>query len=91
MEKQTQDTRKAPRTETGMVVSNKMQQTVVVSVLRTYRHPVYEKFLRRQVTYKAHDAKNECKVGDRVTISETRPVSKTKRWKVSRIVVRAKE
>ena len=73
----------------GVVLSNRMQKTVVVSVERTVRHPKYFKYLKRRTKVKAHDEKSECKVGDRVTIVETRPLSRDKRWRVSKIVERA--
>ena len=73
----------------GVVVSNKMQKTVVVEVQRLVMHPLYHKYLRRRSRFMAHDEKNECKVGDRVQIKETRPMSKLKRWRVTSIVERA--
>lgn len=73
----------------GMVVSNRMQKTVVVSVERMVMHPRYKKYLKRRTKVKAHDEKNECQVGDRVLIVECRPLSREKRWRVSRILERA--
>ena len=73
----------------GVVVSNKMQKTIVVEVERLVMHPLYQKYLRRRSRFMAHDEKNECKVGDRVQIKETRPMSKMKRWRVESIVERA--
>jgi small subunit ribosomal protein S17 len=73
----------------GRVVSNKMQKTVVVEVERLVMHPLYHKYLRRRSRFMAHDEKNECKVGDRVQIKETRPMSKLKRWRVTSVVERA--
>jgi small subunit ribosomal protein S17 len=73
----------------GVVVSNKMQKTVVVEVERLVMHPLYHKYLRRRSRFMAHDEKNECKVGDRVEIKETRPMSKLKRWRVTSVVERA--
>jgi small subunit ribosomal protein S17 len=73
----------------GVVVSNKMQKTVVVEVERLVMHPLYHKYLRRRSRFMAHDEKNECKVGDRVQIKETRPMSKLKRWRVTSVVERA--
>ena len=73
----------------GVVLSNRMQKTVVVSVERTVRHPKYEKYLKRRTKVKAHDEKSECQVGDRVLIVETRPLSRDKRWRVSRVLERA--
>jgi len=72
----------------GVVLSNRMQKTVVVSVERTVRHPKYLKYLKRRSKVKAHDEKSECQVGDRVLIVETRPLSRDKRWRVSRILER---
>ena len=73
----------------GVVVSNRMQKTVVVSVERTVMHPRYKKILRRRTRLKAHDERNECHVGDRVLIVECRPLSRDKRWRVSRVLDRA--
>ena len=75
----------------GKVVSNKMDKTVVVEVVRRARDTVYKKYVRNRERYKAHDEKNEFKVGDRVEIMEHRPISKDKRWKVIRLVARAVE
>jgi small subunit ribosomal protein S17 len=77
------------KTRTGIVVSDKMDKTVVVQVDRLVRHPMYKKYVRRRAKYTAHDETNSCKVGDRVLIRETRPFSKTKRWRVSEIIERA--
>jgi small subunit ribosomal protein S17 len=73
----------------GKVVSNKMDKTVVVEVVRKSRDAMYKKYVRSRDRYKAHDEKNEFKVGDRVEIMEHRPISKDKRWKVIRLVARA--
>ena len=70
----------------GEVVSDKMDKTVVVAVSRVVRHPFYHKTLRRVTKLKAHDEKNECKVGDRVKLIETRPISKHKHWRVVEIL-----
>jgi len=78
------------RTQVGIVVSDKMDKTVVVSVERTLRHPLYGKTMRRTATFKAHDELNECGVGDRVRIMETRPISKQKRWRVTEIIEKAR-
>jgi small subunit ribosomal protein S17 len=83
-------TRNARKTRTGVVVSDKMQKTVVVSVERRVPHPVYGKMVTRSKKYKAHDEENSAKVGDRVRIMETRPLSKDKRWRVVEIVERAR-
>jgi len=72
----------------GQVVSNRMDKTVVVEVSGPKRHPLYKKIIRRVVKYKAHDEKNECQVGDKVKIVETRPLSREKRWRVAEIVVK---
>jgi small subunit ribosomal protein S17 len=73
---------------TGEVVSNKMDKTVVVVVRRTRRHPLYGKVIRIRKRYKAHDEKNECRVGDEVRIVESRPYSKDKHWRVETILLR---
>ena len=73
----------------GVVVSDRMQKTVVVTVERTVMHPKYKKFLRRRTKVKAHDEQNQCHLGDRVLIVECRPVSRDKRWRVSKILERA--
>jgi small subunit ribosomal protein S17 len=72
----------------GVVVSDKMNKTVVVEVERLVRHATYHKFLRQRRRYKAHDEKNQCRVGDRVRIIETRPLSAQKRWTVLAILLR---
>lgn len=74
----------------GKVVSDKMNKTITVQVYRLVKHPMYNKFIRSSSTFKAHDEKNEAKLGDKVLIYETRPLSKTKRWKLSQIVEKAK-
>jgi small subunit ribosomal protein S17 len=73
----------------GVVISNKMNKTVVVVVERLVRHPQYQKFLRQRVRYKAHDEQNKCQVGDRVRLVETRPLSRDKRWAVQAILSRS--
>jgi len=78
-------------TKVGRVVSDKMDKTVVVSVDYVRRHPIYHKTIRRTSRFKAHDEQNLCSVGDLVMIEETRPLSKTKRWIVRRILERAAE
>ncbi len=72
----------------GQVVSDRMDKTVVVEVSGPKRHPLYKKIIRRVVRYKAHDEKNECQVGDKVRIVETRPLSREKRWRVAEIVAK---
>lgn len=74
----------------GVVTSNKMQKTIIVSVVRRVKHPIYGKFLTRTTKFAVHDEKNEANIGDRVRIMETRPLSKTKRWRLVEIVERAK-
>ena len=76
------------KTRLGRVVSDNMDKTVVVSVETSRHHPVYKKIIKRAVKYKAHDEKNECKLGDVVRIVETRPLSKTKRWRVAEIITK---
>jgi small subunit ribosomal protein S17 len=78
------------KTREGYVVSDKMDKTVVVAVEDRVKHPKYGKVLRRTKKYKAHDERNECGVGDRVLLMETRPLSATKRWRVAEILERAK-
>ncbi|MCS6831323.1 MAG: 30S ribosomal protein S17 [Armatimonadota bacterium] len=73
----------------GVVVSDRMDKTVVVAVERIMRHPLYGKTVKRTRKFHAHDENNECRVGDVVEIMETRPLSKTKRWRVSRVVQKA--
>lgn len=73
----------------GTVVSNKMDKTIVVSVQRLVKHRLYHKFIRRRSKFAAHDEKNVCNIGDRVMITESRPLSKTKRWRVSHILQKA--
>ncbi len=74
----------------GVVTSNKMDKTVVVSVQRSMMHPLYKKILRKSKRYKAHDAKNECRIGDTVRIMECRPLSKEKHFRVVQIMERTK-
>lgn len=76
------------KTREGIVVSDKMDKTRVVAVERTFRHPRYQRVVKRTNRFKAHDERNETRVGDRVVIVETRPLSKDKRWRVTRIVAR---
>ena len=74
---------------TGVVVSDKMDKTVTVQVERLVKHRMYKKYIRRRAKFTAHDAQNACGIGDTVLITETRPLSKTKRWRVSEIVEKA--
>ena len=84
------DERNERKTREGLVVSDKMDKTVVVAVTEKYKHPLYKKTVKRIKRYKAHDENNECGIGDRVEIIETRPISKDKCWRVGRIVEKAK-
>ena len=77
------------KTRVGIVVSDKMDKTVVVKVEDRVQHPLYKKIIKRTVRFKAHDENNECGIGDRVEIMETRPLSKDKRWRVSEIIEKA--
>ncbi len=78
------------KTRVGIVSSNKMDKTIVVSVLDSVKHPLYKKVIKRTVKFKAHDENNECNIGDRVEIMETRPLSRDKRWRLVRIIEKAK-
>ena len=78
------------KTRTGVVVSDKMNKTIVVAVRDNVRHPLYKKIVKKTYKLKAHDEKNECKIGDSVKVMETRPLSKDKRWRLVEIVERAK-
>jgi len=78
------------KTVVGRVVSDKMDKTVSVAVVRRYRHPLYGKTIKRTSKFMAHDEKNECKIGDTVRIMETRPLSRLKRWRLVEIVDRVK-
>jgi len=76
------------KTRVGHIVSDKMDKTVVVAVETLKRHPLYKKTFKRVVKYKAHDEDNKCRVGDKVRIIETRPLSRQKRWRVAEIITR---
>ena len=76
------------KTRIGNVVSDKMDKTVVVAVEVTRRHPLYKKNIRRIVKFKAHDKNNQCRIGDKVRIVETSPLSKDKRWRVAEIIIK---
>ena len=78
------------KTRVGLVVSDKMDKTVVVAIVDNVKLPLYKKIVKRTVRLKAHDEKNECRVGDRVEVMETRPLSKDKRWRVIEILEKAK-
>ena len=78
------------KTRVGTVVSDKRDKTIVVAARDSVQHPLYKKILKRTVKFKAHDENNECGIGDRVMIMETRPLSKDKRWRMVKIVEKAK-
>ena len=78
------------KTAVGKVVSNKMDKTAVVAIEDSVRHPLYKKIIKRTVKFKVHDENNDCSVGDRVRIMETRPLSKDKRWRLVEIIEKAK-
>ena len=78
------------KTRVGKVVSDKMDKTVVVAIEDNVKHPLYKKIIKNTVKFKAHDENNECHIGDRVLVIETRPLSKDKRWRVVEIIEKAK-
>ena len=78
------------KTRTGRVVSDKMDKTIVVAVETSIKHPLYKKVIKRTYKLKAHDESNECGIGDRVRVMETRPLSKEKRWRLVSIIEKAK-
>ena len=78
------------KTRVGKVVSDKMDKTIVVAIADHVKHPLYKKIIKRTVKLKAHDENNECRIGDRVEVMETRPLSKDKRWRVTNIIEKAK-
>ena len=78
------------KTRVGVVVSDKMDKTIVVAVKDSVQHPLYKKILKRTKKFKAHDENNECGIGDTVKIMETRPISKDKRWRLVEIIEKAK-
>lgn len=85
-----EEKRASRKTRVGKVVSDAMDKTVTVAVESTVRHPLYKKTIKRTTKFKAHDEANDAKLGDTVQITETRPLSKTKRWRVSEVLERAK-
>ena len=85
-----EETRKLRKTRIGQVVSNKMEKSVTVANERKVKHPIYGKFVKTTNKFMAHDEKNECNIGDTVSIMEVRPLSKNKRWRVVEILERAK-
>ena len=78
------------KTRVGLVTSDKMDKTIVVSIIDNVKHPLYGKIVKRTYKLKAHDEKNECGIGDRVRVMETRPLSKDKRWRLVEIIEKAK-
>ena len=84
------DERNLRKTRTGVVTSNKMAKTITVAVERRVKHPIYGKFVKKTTGFHAHDEKNECSIGDLVKIMETRPLSKTKRWRLVEILEKVK-
>jgi len=78
------------KTRTGMVTSNKMDKTITVSVEKRLQHPIYGKYVKKSKKFVAHDEANDCNIGDRVRIMETRPLSKRKRWRLVEVLERAK-
>ena len=84
------ETRNVRKERTGVVTSNKMDKSITVAVKWKEKHPIYGKFVNKTKKYHAHDEKNECNIGDTVKIMETRPLSKTKRWRLVQIIERAK-
>ena len=86
----TENTRAFRKTRIGQVVSDKMDKTIVVAVEDSYQHPLYKKTMKRTYKLKAHDENNECGIGDTVEVMETRPLSKNKRWRLVRIIEKAK-
>ena len=82
--------RKLRKTRVGKVVSNKMDKTIVVAVVDNVKHPLYGKIVKRTYKLKAHDEQNECNIGDRVKVMETKPLSKDKRWRLVEIIEKAR-
>ena len=82
--------RNSRKTRVGKVVSDKMDKTIVVAIEDNVKHPLYKKIVKRTYKLKAHDENNECNIGDRVKVMETRPLSKDKRWRLVEIIERAK-
>lgn len=85
------DKNKQPKTMTGQVVSNRMDKSITVLIMRTVKHPLYEKYIKRSTRLMAHDENNECNEGDVVTIEASRPISKNKSWRLKKIVSRAQQ
>lgn len=89
-EVQNTETRNLRKVRVGIVTSNKMAKTIIVAVERKVKHPIYGKFINKTTKFHAHDEKNECSIGDMVRIMETRPLSKTKRWRLVEVVEKVK-
>jgi small subunit ribosomal protein S17 len=85
-----EDKRNLRKERIGVVTSNKMNKTITVAVERKVKHPIYGKFIKKTTSFHAHDEKDECSIGDIVKIMETRPLSKTKRWRLVEIVEKVK-
>ena len=83
-------TRALRKTRVGRVISDKMDKTIIVSIETSVKHPLYKKIIKRSSKLKAHDENNECSIGDRVRIMETRPLSKEKRWRLAEIIEKAR-
>ncbi len=90
MSQEMEETRNLRKTRIGQVISNKMEKSVTVAIERKVKHPIYGKFVKTTNKFMAHDEKNECNIGDTVSIMEIRPLSKNKRWRVVEILERAK-
>ncbi len=84
------ETRNLRKERIGVVVSNKMDKSITVEIVRRVKHPIYGKFVKRTSTFMAHDESNDCHIGDTVRIMETRPLSKNKCWRLAEIIERAK-
>lgn len=84
------ETRGYRKTRIGVVVSDKMDKTIVVKAERLVKHPVFHKYVRRHMKYKAHDEQNQCRIGDTVIIIESRPISRDKRWRMLEVLEKAK-
>ena len=84
------EARNLRKTRTGIVTSNKMAKTITVAIERKVKHPIYGKFVKKSTKFHAHDEKDECSIGDTVKIMETRPLSKTKRWRLVEVVEKVK-
>ncbi len=89
MSSESSSSRKQPRTVTGVVSSDKMNKTRSVTIQRLVKHPLYKKYIRRRTTYKVHDENNTSRVGDKVLIARTRPLSKTKSWRLVEVLERS--